>query len=107
MAGVLEFIQPMFIPFLIVLCSLFTLGTVHNGQSGELTISNKLKMYIPLYAFGSLILCAGLVHMFYTMYVSESSNLKTFYMYNLVFVAYVLASFSLYLSTRTVTLSLT
>ena len=102
--SVIGYIVPLLIPVIVILCSLLTLGIVHNGNAGEYIISTKASMYMPLYAVGGIVFGAGLLQWLTDV---KEPRLKAIYLYNLCFVAYVLASYSMYLSTQTVSLSLT
>jgi hypothetical protein len=101
--SVFGYIVPLLIPAIVIFCSLITLGILHNGNAGEYIISKKAAMYMPLYAVGGIVLGIGLLQWLYDV---NEPKLKAIYLYNLCFIAYVLASYSMYLSTQTVSLSL-
>jgi len=97
-----SFFAPLILPTLIILCSVLTVGFVQNGSAGEYPVSKRASIYFPLYTVGALLMLGGLIH-----YFSRDMANKVVNMYNLVFIAYALASFSVYLGTYTVSLSLT
>jgi hypothetical protein len=103
---VAEFITPLLVPIFVVVASLCTLGIVNNGSAGEYPVSQRASIYLPIYIRGSLLIAGGLLHFFMNINASSSKD-KAFYIFNLVFLAYVLASFSNYVGTYSVSLSLT
>jgi hypothetical protein len=95
-----DYAKLMFTPLLIVLSCLFTLSIVSNGSSGEQSVSDRLKVYLPLYTIGCAILCYGLL-----VYFHKYNN--PFLLYSLVFFAYASASFAMFVASESVAISLT
>ena len=89
------------IPLLIIISSMFTLNIVYNGSAGEMPVITKSYKYIVIYTIFITLICSGLLLFFPTL-----ENNKLFYMYHIVFIGYLLASYSMYVASQTVSISL-
>ena len=90
------------VPLLIIISSVSTLGLIYNGSAGEMPVTNGSYKYMVIYAICLIAVFVGCLLFFPKV---DPPN-KVFYMYHIVFLAYLLSSYSMYVASQTVSISL-